>query len=151
MYCTSCAQLAKDCLVVVCCMYDMYVCVCVLFFRGHTPQCLKGVANWQRTWWPWRRSDWSTRRELPAQLSEKVTHPHTHTHTHTHTYTHTRPLKALTFTLSHLQPQHKHLHYLWIVIFWAMKGSSAVRNVTTLPSSGHPMSLPLLLSLVLLD
>lgn len=36
------------------------------------PPFSRGEANWRTTWWLWRRSGWSTRRERRAPLSEKV-------------------------------------------------------------------------------
>lgn len=45
--------------------------LCVAF-REPTPQYLKGAVSWRTTWWRWRRSGWSMRREHHAPPSEKV-------------------------------------------------------------------------------
>lgn len=40
--------------------------------RGPTPRCSRAAASWRTTWWRWRRSVWSTRRERHARPSGKV-------------------------------------------------------------------------------
>lgn len=43
-----------------------------LLYRARMLLCTRGGVSWQTTSWRWKRSDWSTKKEHHARLSEKV-------------------------------------------------------------------------------